>query len=384
MVSLTTIILILSYHAREIFAWSSNPSTSLLLTRQYASFSKANKNKPIFTTTHATATPADEATTKSTDKNTNESDEYDLSLFSPCKINLFLRILRKREDGFHDLASLFQTIGFGDMLHLKLLNDENNDEDNKNEEDIFTCNMEGVPTDKTNLVIRALDLVRSKTSNEDKFFKVNLVKQVPAQAGLGGGSGNAAAAMWGANQLLGNPATLEELVEWSGDLGSDITFFLSKGTAYCTGRGEIMTPVQPMKDGTKVCIVKPDIGLSTPAVFKALKYDELSTIDPQVLLDRFLNNGAVDASDDDLDAYVNDLEQPAFDCLPELKALKEELMEVEGFDHVMMSGSGTSIFCIGEPNDRDGFLETFGQRDGVNVFSSEFISREDGVWFQTK
>jgi 4-diphosphocytidyl-2-C-methyl-D-erythritol kinase len=134
-----------------------------------------------------------------------DSSQYDLSLFSPCKINLFLRIIRKREDGYHDLASLFQTIGFGDMLHLKLLDGDDVDSD------VFECNMEGVPTDKTNLVIRALDLVRTKTGNEDKFFKANLVKQVPAQAGLGGGSGNAAAAMWGANQLLGNPATLEEV-----------------------------------------------------------------------------------------------------------------------------------------------------------------------------
>ena len=71
--------------------------------------------------------------------------------------------------------------------------------------------MEGVPTDKTNLVIRALDLVREKTGNTDKFFKSNLIKQVPAQAGLGGGSANAAAAMWGANELLGSPASLEEV-----------------------------------------------------------------------------------------------------------------------------------------------------------------------------
>jgi 4-diphosphocytidyl-2-C-methyl-D-erythritol kinase len=137
---------------------------------------------------------------------TVDPSQYDLSLFSPCKINLFLRIIRKREDGYHDLASLFQTIGFGDMLHLKMLTDDESDG-----KDIFECNMEGVPTDKTNLVIRALDLVRVKTGNEDKFFRANLVKQVPAQAGLGGGSGNAAAAMWGANQLLGNPATLEEV-----------------------------------------------------------------------------------------------------------------------------------------------------------------------------
>lgn len=309
-----------------------------------------------------------------------DTSQYDLSLFSPCKINLFLRIIRKRPDGFHDLASLFQTIGFGDMLHLKLLSSSPNDDDDDTiDSDIFECNMEGVPTDKSNLVIRALDLVREKTGNEDKFFKANLIKQVPAQAGLGGGSGNAAAAMWGANQLLGNPATLEELVEWSGDLGSDITFFLSEGTAYCTGRGEVMTPVDPLKDGTKVCIVKPDIGLSTPEVFRALKYDELSTTDPEELLDTFMKNGAVDAGKA---AYVNDLEQPAFDCLPQLGALKSELKDVEGFDHVMMSGSGTSIFCIGEPKDSDAFEKSFSDRAGLNVFQAKFISRKEGVWFE--
>ena len=89
---------------------------------------------------------------------TVDESDYDLSLFSPCKINLFLRIIRKRPDGFHDLASLFQTIGFGDMLHLKL--------EETGKADIFECNMAGVPTDKSNLVIRALDLVRSKTGNE--------------------------------------------------------------------------------------------------------------------------------------------------------------------------------------------------------------------------
>lgn len=301
-----------------------------------------------------------------------DESEYDLFLFSPCKINLFLRILRKRPDGYHDLASLFQTVGFGDMLHLKKL-------DESAKADSFECNMEGVPTDKSNLVIRALDLVRRKTGNNDIFFKANLVKQVPAQAGLGGGSGNAAAAMWGANELLGRPASLEELVEWSGELGSDITFFLSEGTAYCTGRGEVMTPVEALPDGTKLCIVKPDVGLSTPEVFRALKYNQLSTADPEVLLKRFLEKGPVDIEDD---AYVNDLEQPAFDCLPELKRLKEELVSIEGFQHVMMSGSGTSIFCIGEPKDRDAFMNEFGQRKGISVFPAEFTSRKQGAWFQ--
>lgn len=131
-----------------------------------------------------------------------DKDSDTLSLFSPCKINLFLRIIRKREDGFHDLASLFQAIGFGDTLELTKIDDADADE--------FTCNMPGVPTDSTNLVLRALQLMREKTG-ASQYFRANLVKQVPAQAGLGGGSANAATAMWGANQLMGNPATLEEV-----------------------------------------------------------------------------------------------------------------------------------------------------------------------------
>ena len=124
-----------------------------------------------------------------------------LSLFSPCKINLFLRIIRKRDDGFHDLASLFQAVGFGDTLELTAIDGD---------QDEFSCNMEGVPVDSTNLVLRALQLMREKTDSQ-QHFKANLIKQVPAQAGLGGGSANAATAMWGANELMGKPASLEQV-----------------------------------------------------------------------------------------------------------------------------------------------------------------------------
>ena len=292
-----------------------------------------------------------------------------LSLFSPCKINLFLRIIRKREDGYHDLASLFQAIGFGDTLELTPI---------EGSDDEFTCNMPGVPVDSSNLVLRALQLMRQKTGVE-QYFQANLIKQVPAQAGLGGGSANAATAMWGANELMGKPASLEQMVEWSGDLGSDITFFLSRGTAYCTGRGEIMDPIDPpLASGTKVCIVKPDIGLSTPAVFKALDYDKLSDKDPKELLSTFLAD--VSAVPEEL--FINDLEPPAFKCVPELKKLKDELVEIKGLDRVMMSGSGTSIFCLGEPEDMESFEKSFVQRNGIKVFFAEFISRPEGSWFE--
>ena len=109
-----------------------------------------------------------------------------------------------------------------------------------------------------------------------------------------------------------------------------------------------MDPMDPpLPSGTKICIVKPDVGLSTPSVFKALEYDKLSTIDPdETLLPTFLKSKMEDVPDE---LFINDLEPPAFKCVPELKELKEELLKIEGFDHVMMSGSGTSIFCLGEP-----------------------------------
>ena len=141
--------------------------------------------------------------TENADAVAKTSSSDSLTLFSPCKINLFLQIIGKRPDGFHDLASLFQAVGFGDTLNLSLTQ--------KNDGDVFSCNMEGVPTDSSNLVLRALELMREKTKRNDVYFNADLFKRVPAQAGLGGGSANAATAMWGANELMGRPATLDQV-----------------------------------------------------------------------------------------------------------------------------------------------------------------------------
>lgn len=157
-------------------------------------------------TTNRRGYPIYSATTipTETDAAQNFSTQGTLTLFSPCKINLFLRIIRKRPDGYHDLASLFQAIGFGDTLELTKLADATAQSDD------FDCNMRGVPKDSTNLVLRALSLMREKTGVK-QYYKANLIKQVPAQAGLGGGSANAATAMWAANELMGRPATLEQV-----------------------------------------------------------------------------------------------------------------------------------------------------------------------------
>lgn len=153
----------------------------------------------ILATVHAFAvvTPPNGSQLK-TSSELNAAKSASLTLFSPCKINLFLRILGKRDDGYHDLASLFQAVGFGDTLDLTVVNEDS---------DIFTCNMPGVPVDETNLVLRALALMRLKTGVR-MYFNANLYKECPAQAGLGGGSANAATAMYAANELMGKPALM--------------------------------------------------------------------------------------------------------------------------------------------------------------------------------
>lgn len=159
-----------------------------------------------FASIHPTASTISQKTHRlATTSSSSDDQDGTLTLFSPCKINLFLRILRKRPDGFHDLASLFQAVGFGDTLTLSLLNNSSTKKDE------FTCNMEGVPVDSSNLVLRALELMRTKTNKKDVYFNADLFKRVPAQAGLGGGSANAATAMWGANELMGRPATLDQV-----------------------------------------------------------------------------------------------------------------------------------------------------------------------------
>ena len=103
---------------------------------------------------------------------------------------------------------------------------------------------------------------------------------------MGGGSGNAATMLWAANTLTGEPASNQDLLEWSGDIGSDISVFFSEGVAYCTGRGEIVENVDPpIPLDTPILLVKPPVGLSTPQIFKALDLDRRSTADANDIMD---------------------------------------------------------------------------------------------------
>lgn len=277
-----------------------------------------------------------------------------LRLKSPAKVNLFLRIVKRRSDGYHELASLFQAIDLFDTLDFSM-----------DDVDTFTCSDPTLPNDDSNLVLKALRLFKTKTGIR-KNFKIHLEKLIPQQAGLGGGSGNAATTLWALNRLCGDPATESQLMQWGSEIGSDISFFLSTGTAYCTGRGEIIESLAPL-DSTLLSIIKPPIGLSTPQVYSKVDVAALFPRDPKTVLQNFLK------ADPD---YFNDLEPAAFNVLPELKKFKESLLKDGGFSTVLLCGSGSSFFCLGNgnPNAVAGY-------PNFKNYSAHFVNRSPGSWY---
>ncbi|XP_047939100.1 4-diphosphocytidyl-2-C-methyl-D-erythritol kinase, chloroplastic [Salvia hispanica] len=291
-----------------------------------------------------------------------------LTLFSPCKINVFLRITGKRADGFHDLASLFHVISLGDKIKFSLSPSKSTDR--------LSTNVPGVPLDKRNLIIKALNLFRKKTGIDNHFW-IHLDKKVPTGAGLGGGSSNAATALWAANQFSGCVASEKDLQEWSGEIGSDIPFFFSHGAAYCTGRGEVVEDISPpVPLDLPMVLIKPQEACPTGEVYKRLRVDQTSQIDPLVLLEKISKSGISQ------DVCVNDLEPPAFEVVPSLKRLKQRIAAAGRgqYDAVFMSGSGSTIVGVGSP-DPPQFV--YDDDEYKNVFLSEakFITRSAGQWY---
>lgn len=291
-----------------------------------------------------------------------------LSLFSPCKINVFLRITGKRDDGFHDLASLFHVISLGDTIKFSLSPTKTRDR--------LSTNVPGVPLDDSNLIIKALNLYRKKTGT-DKFFWIHLDKKVPTGAGLGGGSSNAATALWAANQFSGCLATEKELQEWSGEIGSDVPFFFSHGAAYCTGRGEVVQDIPlPVPLDLPMVLIKPLEACPTAEVYKRLRLDQTSSVDPLALLQKINQNGISQ------DVCINDLEPPAFEVLPSLKKLRQRVLAASRGDYsaVFMSGSGSTIVGIGSPDPPQFIYDDDVYKD-VFVSEAYFLTRQENQWY---
>ena len=334
-------------------------------------------------------------------------------LFSPSKINVFLRVTARREDGFHDLASLFQVIDHGD--HLEVAVDEGYAGPaggDHRDGDTLLCDDRTIPTDGRNLIIKAFEEFRLRTGRSERFI-AHLDKRVHQGAGLGGGSANASTALYAANELCGRVAAEGDLQDWSGSVGSDCPVFFSRGAAFCTGRGEVVVDLTPPPLGPSVplLLVKPAAGLSTKQIFQALRLESRSEADPEALLGELAAAG-----DCEQRLCVNDLEAPAFAVMPELGALKTALQgnartcaarrvrrsapgadaderspagarppgpaeSESGFSAVFMSGSGSTIVCAGSDR-RPACLADASSLGPLHVVRANFMTRGEGRWYE--
>lgn len=291
-----------------------------------------------------------------------------LTLFSPCKINVFLRITGKRPDGYHELASLFHVVSLGDIIKFSI--------SPSTTKDSLTTNVGGIPLDDSNLIIKALNLYRRKTGSST-YYWIHLDKRVPTGAGLGGGSGNAATALWAANQLNGGLVEEKQLQDWSGEIGSDIPFFFSRGAAYCTGRGEVVEDVPALSMELPLVLIKPKEACSTAEVYKCFQLDRASSVDPKKLLKSIATDGISQ------EICINDLEPPAFEVLPTLKTLKERVLAAGRgrYQAVFMSGSGSTIVAVGDSEPPQFIYE---EEEYGDIFISEasFLTRNENEWYQ--
>lgn len=248
-----------------------------------------------------------------------------MTIDAPAKLNLSLRILGRRDDGFHELESLMVRLpGLADRLVVEAC-----------DEDAFHCDAPGVPVDGSNLVLRARDGYRELLGTSEPL-SVRLEKRIPHGAGLGGGSSDAAAMLRAMQQLHGGAVAEDRLLELAAALGSDVPFFLGDPAMRVKGRGELLEvlgegevpPPQP------VLLLKPGFGVSTPDAYRAWRdARELPGVDyaPQAF---------------PWGTLVNDLERPVFQKHLFLAGMKEWLRRQDGVRGALMSGSGSTVFAV--------------------------------------
>ena len=254
-----------------------------------------------------------------------------LQFKTPAKINLGLHIHKKREDGFHELETILQMVTWFDELQL---------EGTCEKVELF-CDTPEIPNDETNLVVKAARLLQKHFPGRCAGVNITLKKSIPSGAGLGGGSGNAAGVLLALNHLWELKISRENLIALSGELGSDVPFFLISPCAIGTGKGEILEPIKnPIN--LYVLMIYPNLPLSTPWVYGNLKLkltkhkNNISILTNFLMRSDFAQLGA---------GLYNDLEPIVFKRYPEILEIKNELLR-SGAGGALLSGSGSTVFGI--------------------------------------
>ena len=266
--------------------------------------------------------------------NNNNHKKNVISLKAPAKVNLFLEILGKRDDGFHEIETIMQEIDLADSLQFE-----------ETQEGVtLECNDKNIPANQDNLVCKAANLILEECGIK-KGVLINLEKNIPVGAGLGGGSSDAATTLKALNSLWKVGLNNEELMEFAAKLGSDIPFFINGKTALCRGRGELITPVE-VRNRMDYIILFPRVHISTETIYKNLKIDlTKKRKDVSFFLDALKYSEVAGISK----LLFNRLEEIIFATYPDLLQVKSTL---ESFDFCGLSISGSGSAFFGLCNDR--------------------------------
>uniref|UniRef100_A0A832G0J1 4-diphosphocytidyl-2-C-methyl-D-erythritol kinase n=1 Tax=Ignavibacterium album TaxID=591197 RepID=A0A832G0J1_9BACT len=248
----------------------------------------------------------------------------ELSIKSFAKINIGLNIISKRDDGFHNLQTIFYPLSLHDVVTIR-----------KSNQFIFTSNDLDLARDKNNLIIRAHNLIE-KTCGKNLNCEIHLQKNIPIGAGLGGGSSNAASVLKGLNELFSLEIDSLKLSSLALELGSDVPLFLDKLPAYAESRGEKLFPIKLDLHGF-LLIVNPGIHVSTKFAFSKIT----PKLPSQSLKDLIVNG---EIKFEDLIRYAsNDFEEIVFEEFPEIKEIKERMIQF-GSNFSLMTGTGSTVF----------------------------------------
>jgi 4-diphosphocytidyl-2-C-methyl-D-erythritol kinase len=250
-------------------------------------------------------------------------------VWAPAKVNLFLEVLAKRADGYHEIATLMVAVSLYDTLEFK--------EDGSGQIQLH-CDHPTLSTGPDNLICRAAELLRQRTGCT-RGARIRLVKRIPLAAGLAGGSTDAAAALAGLNRLWQLGRTSRELAGWSAELGSDIAFFFATPAAWCTGRGEQVAPA-PVGRPLHLVVASPGVGLATAEVYRGASVPDAPQSGDRIR--RALAAGNVEEMGQGLH---NRLQPVAQRLRPEVAALAARLRGLHPAGQ-LMSGSGSSLFAL--------------------------------------
>jgi len=289
-----------------------------------------------------------------------------LTLNSYAKLNLYLEVLHKRKDNYHNIKTIFERIGLADKIILKSRRDKKIN---------ITCNVAAVPQAHSNLAWRSAKLLQD-IFNIDKGVDIKIIKRIPVGSGLGGGSSNAAAVLAGLNKLWKLNVTEHKLAGLAGKLGCDVPFFIYNSPfAQGEARGD---KIKPLKTLNLVrlwhILVVPKIGVSTASIYK--RWDnEFKTFkltmpkyDVNILILALRKNDLFLIGD----ALFNSLEQVTARLYPQINAIKEKLMQL-GVKSILMSGSGPAVFGI--VSSKKEALTLCRQLKSNSSFGEVFVSR---------